>query len=523
MSNKRRFDEAALEGYDDELLMPNAGDTVDDALLFENIQLSPPNPELVEQTISQQVETAEIPSATAVPEEISTTRPPLEDRDAPITTALEATDPSRAVLEATQELEDATAHQNARKPPKKKARKNHEPTQNRGKLDWRDAYLTNHHKRKNKMMAEWVAAKEKHEKALKEEYPKEKYPNGAPDDKQFKKREPLTRAPTACDYCRLFKSRCNSDKDTECSNCIKTNSWCGETNASTHVTHYRGWSRDQDERIQTQDEELDGLKRREQNYRNKIEELEKQLDDWKTWATKVAWLKHGIKPPAVLLPNIPARNTSRANYSWGKFSSLPTFPTYTSWPSLVGTEHRRDYSGKGTAQVPAARSLGLNQLNHPGLDTVASGPSQTAPSYHPQQNGEGLGSLTNYPQIGRLQPDTLHQDTAVNSYRERFHQPLDGQMDGMPHGLPTPQYSVFNPPLGQGLPPLQTFPSQYPAPLQIQQLHNNQIGYYTSPAQVIAQGAHPVKPDSSYVYDNPQTEDAPSLQQSAEDNELYEE
>ncbi|GAB1197017.1 hypothetical protein APSETT444_006298 [Aspergillus pseudonomiae] len=204
MSNKRRFDEAALEGYDDELLMPNAGDTVDDALLFENIQLSPPNPELVEQTISQQVETAEIPSATAVPEEITTTRPPLEDRDAPITTALEATDPSRAVLEATQELEDATAHQNARKPPKKKARKNHEPTQNRGKLDWRDAYLTNHHKRKNKMMAEWVAAKEKHEKALKEEYPKEKYPNGAPDDKQFKKREPLTRAPTACDYCRVI-------------------------------------------------------------------------------------------------------------------------------------------------------------------------------------------------------------------------------------------------------------------------------------------------------------------------------
>ncbi|OGM43457.1 hypothetical protein ABOM_007852 [Aspergillus bombycis] len=528
MSNKRRFDEAALQGYDnDELLMPNAGDTVDDALLFENIQLSPPNPELVEQAISQQVETAEIPSATVVPEEISTTtipRPPLEDRDAAITTALEAADPSRAALEALQESEDATAQQTVRKPPKKKARKNHEPTQNKGKSDWRDAYLTNHHNRKNKMMVEWLAAKEKHEKAL-----KAAHPNGsAPKEDQFKKREPLTRAPTACDYCRLFKSRCNSDKDTECSNCVKSNSWCGETNASTGVTHYRGWNRDQEEKIQTLEEELDGLKRGEQNNRNKIEELEKQLDAWKTWAIKVAWLKHGVRPPSALLPNIPARNTSRANYSWGKiqFPPLPTFPTYTSWPNPGGTEHVRDYSGKGTAQVPAAGSLGPNQSSHLGLDTVASGSSQTATSYHPQQNGEGLASLTSYSQIGRLQPDTLlHQDTAVNSYRERFHQPLDGQMDGMPHGLPTPQYSVFNPPLGQGLPPLHTFPSQYPAPLQIQQLHNNQIGYYTSPpAHVIAQGAHPVKPDSSYVYESPQTEDASSnLQQPAEDNELYEE
>lgn len=203
MSNKRSFDEAALEGYgNNELLISNAGDTVDDALLFENIQLSPPNPELIEQTISQQVETAEVPSAAVDPEETSTTtipRPPVEDNDAAITTALGAADPSTATSDATQESEAVTAQQTAQRPPKKKARKNHVPTINRGKKDWRDAYLTNHHKRKNNMMAEWVAAKERHKK-----YEEATWPNGdVPADKKFKKREPLTRAPTACDFCRV--------------------------------------------------------------------------------------------------------------------------------------------------------------------------------------------------------------------------------------------------------------------------------------------------------------------------------
>ncbi|KAE8358959.1 hypothetical protein BDV27DRAFT_136884 [Aspergillus caelatus] len=530
MSNKRSFDEAALEGYDNnELLIPNAGDTVDDALLFENIQLSPQNPELIEQIISQQVETAEIPSATIVPEEISTTtipRPLVEDRDGAINTALGAADSSRATSEATQGSEDATAQQTAQKPPKKKARKNHVPTLSRGKKDWRDAYLTNHHKRKDNMMAEWAEAKEKHEKAMEAKYRK----GPVPSEEQFKKREPLTRAPTACDFCRLFKSRCNSDKDTECSNCVKTNSWCGETNASTEVTHYRGLSKDQEERIQTLQEELEGLKRREQKYRNEIEELKKQLDDWKTWVTKDAWPKHGLKPPSARLPNFPARDNFRANYSRGnnQFPPLPTLATpYGSWQTLGGTEYRRNYGGKGTAQVPAAGSLGPNQSNHhPGLGTVASGSSQTAPGYPPQQNGVGPASLTNYSQFGRLQPDThLHQDTAVNSYCEQIPQPLDDQMDGMPHGLPTLPYSFFNTPLGQGIPPMSSLASQYSAPLQTQQLHSNQMDYYaSSPAQVIAQGAHQVKTDSSYVYENPQTEEVSSnLQQPAEDTELYEE
>ncbi|KAE8133070.1 hypothetical protein BDV38DRAFT_287160 [Aspergillus pseudotamarii] len=488
MSNKRSFDEAALEGYDNnELLIPNAEDTVDDALLFENIHLSPPNPEPIEQTISQQVEIGEIPSATVVPEEISTTaiaRPPVENRDGATTTALEAANSSRATSEATQGSEDATAQQTAQKPPKKKARKNHVPTLNRGKKDWRDAYLTNHHKRKDKMMAEWAEAKKKHEKAMEAKYRK----GPVRPDEQFKKREPLTRAPTACDFCRLFKSRCNSDKDTECSNCVKTNSWCGETNASTEVTHYRGLSKDQEEKIQTLQEELEGLKRREQKYRNEIEELKKQLDDF---------------PP------------------------LPTLPTpYGSWQTLGSTDYQRNYGGKGTAQVPVAGSLGPSQSNHqPSLSTVASGSSQTAPGY-PQQNEVGPASLTNYSQFGRLQPDTLlHQDRAVNFYCEQVPQPLDGQMDGMPHGLPTLPYSVFNTPLSQGIPPMSSLASQYSAPLQTQQLHSNHMNYYaSSPAQVIAQGAHQVKTDSSYVYENPLTEEVSSnLQQPAEDTELYKE
>ncbi|KAB8202806.1 hypothetical protein BDV34DRAFT_146045 [Aspergillus parasiticus] len=528
MSNKRSFDETALEGYgNNELLIPNAGDTVDDALLFENIQLSPPNPELIEQTISQQVETAEGFSAAVEPEETSATtipRPPVEDNDAAITTALGAADPSTASSDATQESEDATAQQTVQRPPKKKARKIHVPTINRGKKDWRDAYLTNHHKRKYNMMAEWVAAKERHKK-----YEEEKWPNGdVPEKEKFKKREPLTRAPTACDYCRLFKSRCNSDKDTECSNCVKSNSWCGETNASTEVTHYRGLSRDQEEKIQTLQEELDGLKRREQKYRNEIEELIKQLDDWKAWVPKDAWPKHGQKPPSALLPNFPARNNSRASYSWGnnQFPPLPTLSTsYGSWENLGNTEYRRNYGGKGAAQVPAAGSLRPNQSNHqPGLGTVASGSSQTALGYPPQQNGVGPASMTNYSQIGRLQPDTLlRQGTAVNSYHKRIHQPLGDQLDGMTHGLSTLQYGSFNPPLGQGLPHMPSLASQYPAPLQIQPLHNNQMDYYASPspAPVIAQGAHQIKTDSSYAYGNPQTEEMSSnLQRSAEDDEL---
>ncbi|GMF79992.1 unnamed protein product [Aspergillus oryzae] len=451
MSNKRSFDEAALEGYgNNELLISNAGDTVDDALLFENIQLSPPNPELIEQTISQQVETAEVPSAAVDPEETSTTtipRPPVEDNDAAITTALGAADPSTATSDATQESEAVTAQQTAQRPPKKKARKNHVPTINRGKKDWRDAYLTNHHKRKNNMMAEWVAAKERHKK-----YEEATWPNGdVPADKKFKKREPLTRAPTACDFCR-----------------------------------------------------------------------------WKAWVPKDAWPKHGQKPPSALLPNFPARNNSRASYSWGnnQVPPLPTLSTsYGSWENPGGTEYGRNYGGKGITQVPAAGSLGPNQSNHqPGLGTVASGSSQTALGYPPQQNGVGPTSLTNYSQIGRLQPDTLlRQGTAVNSYHERIHQPLDGQLDGMTHGLSTLQYGGFNPSLGQGLPHMPSLASQYPAPLQIQSLHNNQMDYYASPspATVIAQGAHQIKTDSSYAYGNPQTEEIPSnLQRSAEDDEL---
>lgn len=97
-------------------------------------------------------------------------------------------------------------------------------------------------------------------------------------------------------------------------------------------------------------------------------------------------------------------------------------------------------------------------------------------------------------------------------------------MDGMPDGLPTLPYSVFNTPLGQGIPPMSSLASQYSAPLQTQQLHSNQMDYYaSSPVQVIAQGAHQVKTDSSYVYENPQTEEVSSnLQQPAEDTELYE-
>lgn len=199
--------------------------------------------------------------------------------------------------------------------------------------------------------------------------------------------------------------------------------------------------------------------------------------------------------------------------------------SYGSWENPGGTEYGRNYGGKGITQVPAAGSLGPNQSNHqPGLGTVASGSSQTALGYPPQQNGVGPTSLTNYSQIGRLQPDTLlRQGTAVNSYHERIHQPLDGQLDGMTHGLSTLQYGGFNPSLGQGLPHMPSLASQYPAPLQIQSLHNNQMDYYASPspATVIAQGAHQIKTDSSYAYGNPQTEEIPSnLQRSAEDDEL---
>lgn len=48
-------------------------------------------------------------------------------------------------------------------------------------------------------MAEWTEAKEKHEKAMEAKYRKDP----VPPDEQFKKREPLTRAPTACDFCRV--------------------------------------------------------------------------------------------------------------------------------------------------------------------------------------------------------------------------------------------------------------------------------------------------------------------------------
>lgn len=250
---------------------------------------------------------------------------------------------------------------------------------------------------------------------------------------------------------------------------------------------------------------------------------------WKAWVPKDAWPKHGQKPPSALLPNFPARNNSRASYSWGnnQVPPLPTLSTsYGSWENPGGTEYGRNYGGKGITQVPAAGSLGPNQSNHqPGLGTVASGSSQTALGYPPQQNGVGPTSLTNYSQIGRLQPDTLlRQGTAVNSYHERIHQPLDGQLDGMTHGLSTLQYGGFNPSLGQGLPHMPSLASQYPAPLQIQSLHNNQMDYYASPspATVIAQGAHQIKTDSSYAYGNPQTEEIPSnLQRSAEDDELW--
>ncbi|KAE8376338.1 hypothetical protein BDV26DRAFT_239179 [Aspergillus bertholletiae] len=506
MSNKRKFSETCFEDdeedeEDEEVLISDAGDTVENAYLFDSIQFNPPNHELIEQTISQQAENEEAPSATIVPKEISTItitlpRPPVEDCDAAVTVALEAAGPSNAAPEVVQGTGDTPAQQITRRPPKKKVQKNHGPVQDRGKLNFSGPLITYHGRRKNKMMAKWEDEKDKYDKEQEERLQR----GEITVKKKFKRQEPLTRAITACDRCKLYKSKCEFTGDRPCSQCEKSNSWCTETNPSTGVVHFRGLKKDQEEKIHAFQHELDGLKKREQEYRKEIEKLKEQLCEWRIRATKEAWVNHGLKPPP--------RNDSLANHPWGnhQFPSPQTLatPNYTPLSNSRSPVYRSNYGGKGTAQIMTAGNLDPNQSSRQlGLGNVV-GSSQAAFGYPSQQSG-GFDSLPSCTQLVQIQPDTAL--SADNSYSERIPPALDSQMDGplMPHDPPSIQYNTL-----YGLQPSVPFASQYPAPSQILQPHNNQMGYYATPTPAIVQAANQVKLDSSYAYQNLHAEEVPS-------------